>query len=558
MQSRSLLLAAFFLALLWTDVARTDGTFRPAAAPDPYAEDAAACRAMQDRRFGEGVIFASTLARPPYAVRWMNSVSTATARTAFCRLEGYANPVARSHIGFEVWLPVRSAWNGRFLAVGAGGSMGDVNRLDLADGVNRGFAAVATDNGHRSPAPRERNDWALGEPERIVDFGHRANHVTTVAGKAAAEAFYGRRPSFSYFFGCSQGGMKGLMAAQRYPDDYDGIVAGAPVKSWIDAMTQQAWSVRALTETPSSALSVPQMQALQDAARRRCAGPNGLIADPRRCAFDPAELLCPAKDGGVCLSAEQVTAVRKLYAGPSTSTGRRIFPGFSPGGERAWEQFYGEVSPDGTRGGGSWLGVYRYMVFDDPTWTLPQLDFDRDPEIAKRKLGDAFDAENPDLRRFADRGGKLIVFHGWADQQLPALSSVEYWEAVVSRGSREAGDRHFRLFMVPGMTHCTPELVAPGAPTPRGPNLNLLREYDPSVPFSAENDALTALQRWVEQGIPPTHFDVRVSDGPAGVTPRAVRACKAPEVAAYRGSGDPLRTENWSCEDADGIRPTSR
>ena len=297
--------------------ARADSGSTPSG--DPYAFDAEACAGMQGRRFGDTRIVAATLARPPYTVRWMGSTRIAQANVPFCRLEAYASPATRSHIGIEIWLPVRAFWNGRFLGVGAGGSMGDVNRVDMAAGVNRGFAVVATDNGHRSPGPRDANHWALGEPERIVDFGHRAQHVATIAGKAATRAFYGRTPDFAYYFGCSQGGQKGMMAAQRYPEDYDGIVAGAPVYSWANLMTQQAWSVRALTETPHSALSVEQMQALQDAALKRCAAAHGVIVDPRQCAFDPAELACPRADDDTCLLPEQVVSARKMYAGPSTS-----------------------------------------------------------------------------------------------------------------------------------------------------------------------------------------------------------------------------------------------
>jgi hypothetical protein len=515
---------------------------------DPLTVDRRACAAMQGRSFAEGRIVAATLAHAPYVARWMGSSRTATAVVPFCRLEGFANPVERSHIGFEVWLPIRADWNGRFLAVGAGGSMGDVNRLDLAIGVNRGFAAVATDNGHRSPAPMDHNDWALGEWERIVDFGHRGQIVATRVGKTVTRTYYGRPPRYSYFAGCSQGGQKGMMLAQRYSAEFDGILAGAPVYSWVNEMTQQAWNVRALTETPQSVLSAAHLQALQDEALRRCAGPNGLIADPRKCDFDPVDLQCPLADRTkTCLLPEQVLAARKLYAGPRTSSGRKIFPGFSPGGERGWAQFYGVVTADGTVGGGSWLGVYRYMALDDPAWTLPRIDFDRDPALAKKKLGNALDADSPDLDAFAKRGGKLIVFHGWVDQQVPALSSVDYHTAVVARGSRERVDKFFRLFMVPGMGHCVAERVPQTQPPARGPNLFLQLEHDETVPLTPENDALTALQAWVEQAQAPENFVVRVGWEEAGLETRTVRACPEPRSSTYRGSGDPLDATNWEC-----------
>jgi feruloyl esterase len=337
-----------------------------------------------------------------------------------------------------------------------------------------------------------------------------------------------------------------MMAAQRYPDDYDGIVAGAPVYSWADEMTQQAWTVHALTETPRSALTVNQMQALQDAATARCAGPHGLVADPRRCAFDPAELQCP-RAGGECLAPEQVAAVRRIYAGPATSNGKQITPGFPRGGERGWEQFYASVSADGSMGGGSWLGVYRYMVFDDPHWTLDRMNFDRDPLYARQRLGPMLDADNPDLDRFAGHGGKLLAFHGWADQQVPAQSSLAYRDAVVARSTLDRVDQYFRLFMVPGMAHCLPESVAPSSPSPTGPNLVLLPDQAPGSTASPQNDALAALQAWVEQGIAPAQFVVRVRNDAAGVAVRTVLACAEPSVPVWRGAGDPLDATQWVC-----------
>ena len=290
-----------------------------------------------------------------------------------------------------------------------------------------------------------------------------------------------------------------------------------------------------------------QMQALQDAVTKHCGGPNGLVSDPPSCRFDPGELQCPQQEGSVCLSPEQVVAVRKVYEGPRTSSGTQILPGYSRGGERGWEQFYAQVRADGTEGGGSWLGVYRYMVFDDPAWNLQQMNFDKDPALAKRKLGPVLDADSPDLDAFAERGGKLIVYQGWADQQVPAESSLQYHAAVVARSGREKTDRFYRLFMVPGMAHCFPESVAATASAPRGPNLVPHPEYDPSIPPTLENDALSALQQWVENGRAPQQFVVRIRNESAGLAERTVRACAEPYRAAYRGRGDPLEASTWEC-----------
>jgi len=403
------------------------------------------CADLQGLGLGEAKIVTASFAYPPFDARSMSSVRTVVTNVPFCRLEVLATPVSRSHIGVEVWLPAPDSWNGRFLGVGAGGSLGDINRPQLAGAVSRGFAAVATDNGHRSGGPRDGNQWALGEWERIVDFGHRGQAIATAAGKAAVRAYYGQDPKFSYFAGCSQGGQKAMLAAQRYPDDYDGILAGAPVFSWPDEMTMQAWTVRAFAKTPGSQLSVGQMSAIRDAVVAKCGGPNGLVGDPTRCDFEPDQLRCPLPKGKTCLTDEQIDAVRKAYLGPHTSSGNKILSGYARGSERGWEQFYAKVSADGTVGGGSWLGVYRYMVFEDPSWNLLRMDFDKDPATAKRKLGPVMDADSPDLDAFAKRGGKLLMYQGWADQQIPAEEAVDYYVQVAERYGQTKTASFFKL-----------------------------------------------------------------------------------------------------------------
>jgi feruloyl esterase len=506
-----------------------------------FAKDASACMAMQGKRIGPGQVAAATFENPPYVTDWNWRPGRVTVDSAFCRLEGIASPSPRSHVRFEVWLPMASRWNGRLLGVGAGNVQGSINNVLLAIGLLRGFAVVATDNGHRSPGGIDGSGWAFGEPERIIDFGYRANHVATEAGKAAILLLYGRQQKYSYYYGCSQGGQKAMMEAQRFPSDYDGIVAGAPIYSWIGEITFQAWGVRAFAEPAGSAITVPQMQALHEAVSKRCGAENGLVMDPRRCDFDPATLQCPTKDGPACLTPAQVTAVRKVYDGPRMSDGTRIIAGASRSSEREWEQFYANVSADGSRGGGSFLGVFRNMVFEDPTWTLRDLDFDRDYLFAKRKLGKILDADSPSLDAFALRGGKLIVYQGWADQQIPPEASIEYRDSVVKRSTDAQVDNYFRLFMVPGMLHC----FLP----PPGPNLVFQENDSQEAPMTPERDVLGAVQAWVEQGRAPEKFVVRIEDERRGITSRTVLSCREPQHAHYRSSGDPLDAANWQCTD---------
>jgi feruloyl esterase len=516
----------------------------PAAAreksPDAFAKDAALCMAMQGRTIGPGQVVAATFERPPYVTDSPPFRSQPiTVAVPFCRLEGAATPSVRSYVRFEVWLPAVSHWNGRLLGVGTGNMQGSINNGLLAIGVNRGFAAVATDNGHRSPGAVDGSQWALHEPERIVDFGFRAQHVATEAAKAAVRAVYDRQQSYSYFYGCSQGGQKAMMEAERFASDYDGIAAGAPVFSWTAEMMFQAWGVRAFTETPESSISVPQMQALYESVVKRCAAENGLVMDPRHCDFDPASLQCPRSDGSVCLTPEQVIAVKKVYDGPRTSDGTRITSGMMRGSERDWEQFYGKVSADGSHGGGSFLGFLRNMVFEDPAWTLQDLNFDRDWPLARQKVGNAVDADNLTLEAFAERGGKLIVYQGWADQQVPPEAAIAFRDALVKKTAPAQVDGYMRLFMVPGMLHCS----LPGP----GPNLVFQENDSAETPVQPERDVLGALQMWVEQGQAPEHFVVRLEDERRRITSSTVLSCREPQSAHYRGSGDAKDAANWQC-----------
>ncbi len=497
--------------------------------------DVARCAALAGTELDQSKVLHAEWQAPLFIATWDASVDREIVPVAFCRIEGEASAGPGSDIRFEVWLPSRKAWNGRLLGLGASGSLGSINRPDLGVGVTRGFASVATDNGHRGYAIRE-SDWALGHPERVEDFGYRAHHLATVAAKELTGKFYGERQHYSYFLGCSQGGTKGMMAAQRFPADYDGIVAGAPVYSWANEMTFQAWGFRALTATAGTALSREQMQALYAATAKQCAGPDGLIGDPRECHFDPAVLQCP-QASGECLSAAQVTAVRKLYQGPITTSGISILRGLTPGGESSWASLWDLADADPTRSG-SWFGVYRFMVFENPKWDPASLDFDRDPALAKRKIGPLLDPDSPDLSAFRARGGKLLVYHGWGDQMVPAQTSTDYHAAVVAKmGGRRKVDGFFRLFMIPGMAHC---VGGPGAS-------ELLPLTDVSaVPAEPGRDVLVTMQRWVEMHSVPQELVTTRSDE-RGHVEQTRLVCSEPLRARYLGSGNPRDASRWRC-----------
>ncbi len=339
---------------------------------------------------------------------------------AFCRVAGSIKPSADSDIRFELWMP-ESNWNQRFQGVGNGGFAGSIGYGQLASAVSRGYAAASTDTGHQGSGTDA--SWALNHPEKIVDFGHRAIHLTAVNSKAILRAFYGRPPARSYFASCSNGGRQALMEAQRYPEDYDGILAGAP---------------------------------------------------------DPAPLLCRGPETDACLTAPQLAALRKLYAGARTSDGLQVFPGYPPGGEAApgaWQLWITGSAPERSLMFAFATQFFKNMVFNDPAWDFRKFNLDRDVRIADRKMAPILNATDPDLTRFKSRGGKLILYHGWCDAAIAAGSTIDYYNSVKAKFGA-ATDSFVRLVMIPGMQHC----AGPGDPAPK-----LGR----------------ALESWVENGVAP-------------------------------------------------------
>ena len=459
--------------------------------------------------------------------------TTVTVAVPFCRIVGTVKPTPGSDIRFELWLPPQAAWNQKFEGVGSGGSLGQIVYDSLMRGLVRGYAAVATDNGHKSTGSRDVS-WALGQPERVIDFGYRAEHTVTQAAKELTRRFYGRAPRHSYFVGCSQGGHHAMMEAQRFPEDYDGIIAGAPVYSWTGEMTEQTWNVRALQRTPTGALPVPKLQLLYESVIKACAGVDGLIDDPRKCSFDPAALHCTAADQSSCLTDSEIEAVRQMYAGPKTSAGVQIYPGLWRGSEIGWDRLWSDPKK---HLGGSWDGFYQSMVFQNAAWDLSMMDFDRDAALAKQKFSTILDPDNPDLSAFAKRGGKIIVYHGSADDMVPSQVSTDYFDSVTSKLGSKQVNEFYRLFMIPGMCHCA-----------RGPGANVLfqTENAAAVPLEPDRDLLTALEQWVEHGRAPSRFiPSRLTKD--GTVERTRLVCPYPSVAKYRGSGDVLRAENFVC-----------
>jgi hypothetical protein len=472
---------------------------------------------------------------------------------AFCRVAGVAKPTSDSEIKFEVWLPA-SGWNGKYEQVGNGGFAGTIPLPGMADPLLRGYATAGTDDGH---AAATDGLWALGHPEKLIDFGYRAVHEVSVQAKAIVAAFYGKDLAHSYFVGCSDGGREALMEAQRFPDDFVGIVAGAPANYWTHLLAGAIWNEQALLGDPASYLPPNKLPAIQNAVISACDAldgvKDGVIGDPRRCRFDPVVIQCQGADGPDCLTAVQVATVRKIYAGPKNPrTGAQVFPGFSPGTEAVpanWRLWISGTSPtQPTLQDFFGNTFYSYMVFDNPKWDFHSFDFDKDLKTTDDKTGGILNSNDPDLGKFKARGGKLIQYHGWGDAAIPPQNSINYFERVQSVMGKTTHEREFgatqdfyRLFLVPGMSHCAGGVGA----TSFGNLASAQRDPD--------HDVVSALDRWVEKGIAPNQIIATgfVGGDPAKGVAMTRPLCPYPEDAVYKGTGDTNSAASFTCK----VRP---
>jgi feruloyl esterase len=374
--------------------------------------------------------------------------------------------------------------------------------------------------------------FAHDKPERLTDFAYRSHHETAAAAKALAQAFYGRAPEHSYFIGCSSGGYEGLMEAQRFPADYDGIVAGAPANNFTRLMAGDFDGVLAVLKSPASNLPPGALGLLYRGVLAACDSADGLadgvIDDPRRCAFDPATLSCARhQDGSACLTEPQVEAARRLYSGVKDPvSGAQLYPGLARGSEPFWPH-RDPANPFPIP-----LSYYKWLVFADPNWDWKTFDWKRPEDLqahqrAEAKFAPILNATNPDLREFRRRGGKLLQYHGWNDQLIAPENSINYYESVEKLSSSAAETQSFyRLFMAPGMTHC-------GGGT--GPNTF---------------DMQAALEQWIEHGVAPDR--VIATRAINGVVDRSRPLCVYPKVATYTGSGDTNEAANFVCKDPSG------
>jgi hypothetical protein len=459
---------------------------------------------------------------------------------AFCRVTGVIKPTTDSEIKFEVWLPSEN-WNGKFQGIGNGGFAGSITHSWLAGALARGYATASTDTGHGG------NDasWALGHPEKLVDYGHRAIHEMTEKAKLIVKAFYGDGPKRSYFASCSNGGRQGLMEAQRYPNDYDGIIAGAPANAFTQILTGFAWNMQMTLSDPASYIPAKKLKAIEAAVLAGCDArdgvTDGVLDDPTKCGFDPAVLLCKGAETDECLTEKQVAALKKIYAGPRNAKGQLIIPGFTPGGEMGaggWGPWITGATPTTALQFFFATQAYKNMVYNDPNWDYKTFDLERDGKLANEKLAPVLNATDPNLKAFSARGGKLILYHGWNDAALPPMNTVNYFQSIVAKLGQRQTDSYVRLYMAPGVQHCF------GGPGPDNFGQIVTRaQSDP------QNDLTLALERWVEQGVAPEQIIAtkRQSANPQAPVLRTRPLCPYPQVARYKGSGSTDEAANFKC-----------
>lgn len=440
---------------------------------------------------------------------------------SFCRVMATLMPSDDSDIKVEVWLPSAETWNGKLQAVGNGAFTGSIRYgggRSLAYGLDLGYASTSTDTGHEGGSA----DFGLGHPEKVIDFGWRSTHEMTVTAKQVIEAYYGEAPQYSYWHGCSAGGRQALKQAQRFPEDFDGIIAGAPGNDWTGRSVAALRVAKPLEANEAARLLEDKRLLVHEAVLKACDADDGVtdgvVGDPERCNFDPATLLCDGADSSSCLTELQVETVRMLYSSPKNPKTDRAITGLLPGSELDWTDFGWTRSARSTG-----VEQFKYLVDEDPEWTIERFEFERDIVRAEETDNDTLNALDANLQPFINNGGKVLAYHGWSDAQISPSNATQYYTRLVEAiGDADAVHDSYRLFMAPGMGHC-------GGGD--GPNAF---------------DALSALEEWVEEGRAPDQ--IIASRQRDGVVDRTRPLCPYPQLAVYSGSGSTDDAENFACQ----------
>lgn len=432
-----------------------------------------------------------------------------------CRVAAVLSPSGDSHIEMELWLP--DEWNGKFLALGNGGWAGTISFSAMAAGLRSGYAVASNDTGHKGGS----GAFAVGHPEKVVDFAWRAMHEMAVRSKTIIEAYYAQPPRLSYYQGCSTGGRQGMIEAQRFPADFDAMVVGAPVNNMLALNATQFHVMKTLIENRDLALSPEKVQMLHSAVLAACevndGVEDGFLNDPLACDFSPESLQCDGAEEGTCLTQAEVRSVKSAYAGVYSSAGELIYPGHAKGFELGWR-----IPADGAEPTALQTDATRYLVYgDDADWDWREFELERDLSRALGAAG-SIEALDADLGEFEARGGKILFYHGWNDPGPSPLNTIDYRNRVLAKMGPDQDD-WLRLYLMPGMGHCRGGI---------GPD---------------QADFLGAIEAWVEDGVRPEAITAsRVRGGEVEMT-RPL--CPYPEVAAWTGEGDPDDAANYVCRE---------
>jgi tannase/feruloyl esterase len=434
---------------------------------------------------------------------------------AFCRIAATLTPSNDSDIKIEVWLPEQSRWNGKLEAVGNGGWAGSISYPALASAVNAGYASVSTDTGHVGNTAA----FGLGHPEKLTDIAYRAVHEMTVQAKSLIDAYYGSAPKLSFWNGCSLGGRQGISAAQRYPADFDAIVAGAPAVNAMDLHVGRTAMNLAAHKTPESTIPPSKYPMIHEAVLQACDALDGLkdgvIENPLACRFDPKVLQCKSDDGPSCLTATQVESAKAMYADvKNPKTGVVVVPGLEPGTELNWGVLGGSLPNVNA------LEAEKYIIHKDQNWDLRSFDLAKELELAS-KVDPALSSSSADLSGFFKRGGKLLIYHGFADPQVPDRNTINYFTKVINSSGKGLVGKQIQLYMVPGMYHCQ-----------GGPGTDAF-------------DKMRAIESWVATGKAPDR--IIASHFTAGELDRTRPLCPFGKVAKWNGTGSTNDAANFSC-----------
>jgi feruloyl esterase len=478
---------------------------------------AGACEALAARALPRATITTAQLVKPgAFSAPGLQQTAAFRALPAFCRVAVTLAPSPESHILMELWMPAEN-WNGKFLAVGNGGWAGSISFGAVAAGLRRGYATASNDTGHQNPGGR----FATSH-EKLVDFAYRAMHEMTVQSKTIVSTYYTRPPQLSYYQGCSTGGRQGMMAAQRYPEDFDAIVAGAPVYNQVHLNISQTALQVEMRRNPDRLVPQSKVMLLTRAVVAACDANDGvrdgIINDPRSCTFDPGTLACKAGDTDDCLTAPQVASARQLYAPVKTKAGQLVYPGRSRGVEAGWAA---RIPVPGKPLSALSADMPRFVGHRDANWDEMSFDLDADLALAL-KHGSFIEASDPDLSKFNSRGGKLLLWHGWADPGPAPENTIDY-HAKVTRTLGGSQDDWMRLFLLPGVAHCGGGV---------GPD---------------QADFLGAMERWREDGVAPASIVAWRSPDRSGLPPMSRPLCPFPQIAKYKGTGSTDEAGSFAC-----------